>query len=347
MFSVYLIPSQARTKTGRFLAIGFWVTVLAGLVLYGAFGRQLFVLSTLGTVFLYVVLTQSWNILGGYGGYLNFGMVTFFGIGAYSSAILFHYYGLSAFLTAPLAGLSAALAGFLIGVPTLRLRGAYFALVTMIVTFAIQILVLNVPITQGALGIYMPSLPLTPLGVERLFYFLFLGLGTLVTVLVYAIQYSNIGWALVAIREDEDAAEIVGVRTVEVKWAANALACFIAGLVGGLYAQRIAYIEPTGTFSFDISLNVVLMAVIGGAGTWQGPLIGVPLVLLVADALRVTVTSEVNRVIFSLVVILIALFIPGGVMGLLMRWRRHRGNYAPPPSEPGANGSERPPAPRS
>ena len=144
-----------------------------------------------------------------------------------------------------------------------------------------------------------------------MFYFLFLGFAVLVTALVYAIQHSNIGWALVAIREDEDAAEIVGVRTVEVKWAANALACFIAGVVGALYAQRIAYVEPIGTFSFDTSLNVVLMAVIGGPGTWQGPLIGTPLVLLVADALRVTFTSEVNRVIFSIVVIVIALYHPG------------------------------------
>jgi branched-chain amino acid transport system permease protein len=157
-----------------------------------------------------------------------------------------------------------------------------------------------------------------------LFYFLFLGFAVLVTVLVYAIQHSNVGWALVAIREDEDAAEIVGVKTVEVKWAANALACFIAGVVGALYAQRIAYVEPIGTFAFDTSLNVVLMAVIGGPGTWQGPLIGTPLVLLVADALRVTFTSEVNRVIFSVVVIVIALYIPGGVMGLLQRWRKRR-----------------------
>lgn len=324
MFSIYPIPPAGRDAKGRYLVFAFWLAILAGLVLYGAFGRQLFILSTLGTVFLYIVLTQSWNILGGYGGYLNFGMVTFFGIGAYASAILFHYYGLSPLLTAPVAGLAAALSGLLIGIPTLRLRGAYFALVTMIITFAVQILALDAPITQGALGIYLPILSLTPLGVERLFYFLFLGFAVAVTVLVYAIEHSNIGWALVAIREDEDAAEIVGVRTVEVKWAANALACFIAGVVGGLYAQRIAYIEPTGTFSFDISLNVVLMAVIGGPGTWQGPLIGAPLVLLVADALRVTFTSEVNRVIFSLIVILIALFIPGGVMGVLARWRRAR-----------------------
>ncbi|HEX5777251.1 MAG TPA: branched-chain amino acid ABC transporter permease [Xanthobacteraceae bacterium] len=306
------------------MGVAFWIAVLVALVLYGLIGTRLFYLSTLGTVFMYIVLTQAWNILGGYGGYLNFGMVTFFGTGAYASAILFHYFGLSPFLTAPLAGLTAAIAGLLIGIPTLRLRGAYFALVTMIITFAVQILVLNLPWTQGALGIYMQPIGLTPLGVERLFYFLFLGLAAAVTALVYAIERSNMGWALVAIREDEDAAEIVGVKTIEVKWIANAIACFIAGVVGGLYAQRIMYLEPFGTFSFDISLNTVLMAVIGGAGAWQGPLIGAPVVLLVADTLRVTFTSEVNRAIFSIVVIVIALFVPGGVMGLIHRWRRKK-----------------------
>lgn len=324
MLSIFFLGSNERSGWRAWATAAFWLAVLAALVLYGMFGTRLFFLSTLGTVFLYVVLTQAWNILGGYGGYLNFGMVTFFGTGAYASAMIFHYFGLSPFLTAPLAGVAAAIAGLLIGIPTLRLRGAYFALVTMIVTFAVQVLVLNVPYTQGALGIYMQPIGLTPLGVERLFYFVFLGLAVLVTIVVYAIEKSNIGWALVAIREDEDAAEIIGVKTIEVKWIANALACFMAGVVGGLYAQRIMYIEPTGTFSFDISLNVVLMAVIGGPGTWQGPLIGAPLVLLVADTLRVTFTSEVNRAIFSIVVIVIALFIPGGVMGMLDYWRRRR-----------------------
>jgi branched-chain amino acid transport system permease protein len=323
VLSVYFLKSGGRGWRS-WASIAFWLTMLVALILYGLLGTRLFLLSTLGTVFLYVVLTQAWNILGGYGGYLNFGMVTFFGTGAYTSAILFHYFDLSPFVTAPLAGVAAAILGLMIGVPTLRLRGAYFALVTMIITFAVQILVLNARITQGALGIYMQPRPLSPASVERLFYFIFLGLAVAVTALVYAIERSNIGWALVAIREDEDAAEIVGVRTVEVKWLTNALACFIAGAIGGLYAQRILYIEPTGTFSFDISLNVVLMAVIGGPGTWQGPLLGAPIVLLVADALRVTFTSEVNRVIFSVIVIVIALFIPGGVMGVIDRWRRRR-----------------------
>lgn len=333
MLSIFFLASGENRGWRRWLGVAFWLAVFVALVLYGLIGTRLFYLSTLGTVFMYIVLTQAWNILGGYGGYLNFGMATFFGTGAYASAILFHYFGLSPFLTAPLAGLAAAIAGLLIGIPTLRLRGAYFALVTMIITFAVQILVLNLPWTQGALGIYMQPIGLTPLGVERLFYFLFLGLAAAVTALVYAIERSNMGWALVAIREDEDAAEIIGVKTIEVKWIANAIACFIAGVVGGLYAQRIMYLEPFGTFSFDISLNTVLMAVIGGAGAWQGPLIGAPVVLLVADALRVTFTSEVNRAIFSIVVIVIALFVPGGVMGLIHRWRQRKkraGMNAPP-----------------
>lgn len=330
MLKPFFLPSTNDSGSVRLRRLTVWLALLLALAVYGAFGRQLFLLSTLGSVFLYVVLTQAWNILGGYGGYLNFGMVTFFGVGAYTSAVLFQYFELSPFLTAPVAGLAAAVLGVLIGIPTLRIRGAYFALVTMIITFAVQTLVLDMPVTQGALGVYLQPLRFSPLGVERLFYFLFLGCTVLATVLVYAIEHSNFGWALIAIREDEDAAEIIGVRTVEVKWIANGVAAFIAGVVGGLYAQRIMYIEPSGTFAFDISLNVVLMAVIGGAGTWQGPLIGAPLVLLVADMLRVTVTSEVNRAIFSIVVIIIALFVPGGVMGVWSRWRR---GHQPKPVE--------------
>ena len=276
-------------------------------------------------MFLYVELTQSWNILGGYAGYLNFGLVTFFGIGAYASAILFHL--LRPFAVCDHAGrggVAAAVAGLIIGIPTLQVRGAYFALVTMIVTFAVQIVALNAPITQGALGIYLPRLPLTPLNVERLFLFRVpraRGAGHRRRVSGAALEHrlgargNPRGRGRRRDRRRADGAgEMGGERA----------SCFIAGVVGGLYAQRIAYIEPTGTFSFDISLNVVLMAVIGGAGTWQGPVIGTPIVLLVADLLRVTFTSEVNRVIFSLIVILIALFVPGGVMGVLQRWRRRR-----------------------
>jgi branched-chain amino acid transport system permease protein len=325
VLSLFFLPSP-RAASIRHAAVcrAGSIAVVTGLVGFGLLDRNLGLLDLFGTVLMYVVLTQAWNILGGYGGYLNFGMATFFGVGAYTTALLFYFLELPPLLTAPLGGVGSLILGFLIGIPALRLRGAFFAVVTMVITFAVQIVVFDAPFTQGALGIYLDPLPLSPVGVERLFYFLFLALAAGMTALVYAIERSNFGWALVAIREDEDAAEIVGVRTTEVKWIANAIGAGVAGIVGGVYAQRVLYLEPTGAFAFDISLNVVLMAVIGGAGTWQGPLIGAPLVLLVADALRVTVTSEINRVIFSLLVILIALFFPGGVMGtlqdLVRRW---------------------------
>jgi branched-chain amino acid transport system permease protein len=316
----FLSPAKSAThRRGDWMAA---LMVVLALAIYGLAGSDLGLLDTLGTVFMYIVLTQAWNILGGYGGYLNFGMVTYFGIGAYTTALFYQFFHVSPFLSAPLAGIAGAASGLLIGIPTLRLRGAYFAVVTMIITFATQIAVLAVPFTQGAMGIYLPQIELTPRAIEQLFYFIFLGLAAATTALVYAIEHSNFGWALVAIREDEDAAEVVGVHTTEIKWTANALAAFLTGLVGGIYAQRVYYIEPTGTFTLDTSLNVVLMAVIGGVASWQGPLIGTSVVLLVAQWLRVTVTSEANRVIFSLIVILIALFVPRGVMGVVTQARR-------------------------
>jgi branched-chain amino acid transport system permease protein len=308
--------------------------VAVALIAYGATSHDLGFIDTLGTVFMYVVMTQAWNILGGYGGYLNFGIVTYFGIGAYTTALFYQFYQLSPFLTAPLAGVSAGIFGVLIGIPTLRLRGAYFAVVTMIITFAVEIATLTFNFTQGAMGVYLPQLSLEPRAVEQLFYFVFFALACLTTALVYGIEHSNFGWALVAIREDEDAAEIIGVRTVEIKWIANALAAFLTGLAGGLYAERVLYIEPTSTFTLDTSLNVVLMAVIGGASSWQGPLIGAPLVLLVAQFLRITITSDANRAVFSLIVILIALYVPGGIIGMVQGLR----NRAMPKSAPATAG---------
>jgi len=322
----FLSPARSAAHRRGDLLVA--LAVVLALVVYGLTSSDLGLLDTLGSVFMYIVLTQAWNILGGYGGYLNFGMVTYFGIGAYTTALMYQFFHVSPFLSAPLAGIAAAASGLLIGIPTLRLRGAYFAVVTMIITFATQIAVLVVPFTQGAMGIYLPQLAFTPRGVELLFYFIFLALAAATTALVYAIEHSNFGWALVAIREDEDAAEVVGVHTTEIKWTANALAAFLTGVVGGIYAQRVFYIEPTSTFTLDTSLNVVLMAVIGGAASWQGPLIGSSVVLLVAQFLRVTVTSEANRVIFSLIVILVALFAPRGVMGAITQARRARGVVA-------------------
>jgi len=329
-------PVVARLPAAAAGRLGAWAPrgVLVALGVVGLTVEALGLLSALTNVFLFVALAQAWNLLGGYAGYLNLGMAVFFGVGAYTTGILAHQLGWSPFATAPLAGVVAALWAAAVGVPSLRVRGAYFAILTMILGFLVQSLAYNAALTRGAMGIYVTPLPWGRRAVEQVFYFLFLGLAALATWGVARIERSTFGWALVAVREDEDAAEVLGVRTTRVKMAALLLGALLAGVAGGLYTQRIGYIEPTGTFSLDISIDVVLMTMVGGAGTWQGPVLGVPLVMLVAEALRVGVTKvavfgtrvpvEFNRVIFGLVLIVIALWAREGLMGLLRPRRARR-----------------------
>ncbi len=310
------------------------VVLLALAVGIGLWWEGLGLLSTLTNVFLFLTLTQAWNLLGGYAGYLNLAMAVFFGVGAYTTGILAYAQGWPAVVTAPLGGLVAVLWAAAVGVPSLRVRGPYFAVLTMILGFLAQVLAYNVPWTRGAMGIYVPPLPWSRRAVEQFFYFAYLALGLVVTGIAARIQSTRFGAALVAVREDEVAAGILGVRTTWVKVAALLLGAFWAGVAGGLYTQRIGYIEPTGVFSLDVSVDVVLMAMVGGAGTWQGPLLGVPVVMLVAELLRVGVVhlglfgaripAEFNRVVFGGALMVLALYAPEGLMGLVRPFRGRR-----------------------
>ncbi len=325
--------SEPVPPTGRLVPVSTTV-IVAALVMVGLWTQALGLLSTLTNILMFVVLAQGWNLLGGFGGYLNLGMGTFFGLGAYTSAIFFHHQGLSPFLTAPLGGIVAALAAAAVGIPSLRVRGPYFAILTLILGFLAQFWAFNAKVTRGALGIYVTQLSLDGRTMEQIFYFLYLALAVLATWVVARIERSKLGFALMAVREDEDAAEILGVRTTRVKMIGFLAGALMAGVVGGIHSQRIGYIEPSSVFSLDISIDVVLMTIVGGAGTWQGPILGVPLVMLVAETLRVGVTrvalfgtrfpAEFNRVVFGTILILIALFARHGLMGLVRPVRGRR-----------------------
>ncbi len=320
--------------TQRQRGLLFLIAALALAVGIGLFVDRGGLLSAVTTMFMFLALAQAWNILGGYAGYINFGMAGFFGAGAYTTAILFHEFGFSPFLTAILGGAVAVAIALVVGVPSLRLRGSYFAIVTLIITFAIQLVVFDVPITQGSIGITLGALPFPPRVTAQVFYFVFLILAVLATLAVYVIERSRFGYALVAIREDEDAADVLGVRTTTVKTLALLIGAGMAGIVGGIYSADILYIEPSGTFALDISLNVVLIAIVGGAGSWQGALIGAPVILLVADFLRVGIShfslggaqlpTEFNRLFFGAVLIGVALYAPGGIMGVVRGVRGRR-----------------------
>jgi branched-chain amino acid transport system permease protein len=320
---------SGRPWVGRALV----AAVLAVLVMLGL-RAELGLLTLLTTALMYVMIAQGWNVLGGYGGYLNLGMAAFFGIGAYTTAILFVRFGWSPFATLPLAGLASALLAMVVGLPSLRLRGSYFAILTLVIGFLIQTYALNSSLTQGAMGLFLDAPTSGPRRTEQVFFFVYLVLAVAVTVVVLFVERSKFGYALRAIREDEDAAEILGVQTTRVKMRALLLGAVIAGVAGGLYSYRIGYIEPGGIFALTLSIDVVLMTTVGGAGSWIGPVLGAPLIVVLADVLRVTVTrlqvfgasvpTEFNRVVLGLLLVGVALYAKRGIVGLFQRARGRR-----------------------
>jgi branched-chain amino acid transport system permease protein len=272
-----------------------------------------------GTVLMYVALASAWNLLGGYAGYLNFGSVMFMGVGAYSTALLSARLGVNPLYTLPVAGVFAAVAALLVGLPGFRLRGDYFAVATFVLTLALQQLAFALPVTGGANGLVVPNAVSSLDGAVRLFCVLFGAVAVLATGCCWGLERTRWADALTAVREDEDAAEVLGVPTLRVKLVAFVVGAALAGLVGCLYAAQLLYIEPTGTFDFQVSLAVVVAAVIGGKGTWWGPVLGACLTQLVLQVLLANVAGTWNQLVFGAVLIVVVLGAPRGIAGMFHR----------------------------
>lgn len=308
--------------------------LLMALVLLGLVFDDQGWLAVAATIFMYIAMVQGWNLLGGYAGYLNLGTAAFFGIGAYATTVLADEVPLHFLITPLVGGVLAALAAALIGLPALRLRGAHFAIFTLLLGFVVNSLARNLGITGGGMGQFAPVLPFSGATLVRAWYFIFLGLAIVVTILIFLAGRSRLGDALVAIREDEEAAMVLGVKVNGLKMACFAFGSFVAGVLGALFAYRVTYIEPDTAVTVVISINVVIMAVVGGLGRWQGPVVGVPAVMLLAELLRVgvlrlgdigiDVRAESNRIVLGLGVIAIALYAKDGIVGIFSQVRRRR-----------------------
>ena len=328
-----MTPAVTRSgRSTRLPAAGIGIGGLLLAVVAQFLDQSLLSLTT--TILLYVVLVQAWNILGGYVGYLNLGTAAFFGVGSYTVGMLTYHFGWPPFASAGVAGVTAVLVALALAAPTLRLRGAYFAIMTLIVTFILQTVALNWPATQGAIGIFLTPATPNPRLNEMIFFAIYLVLGVLLTMGVMVMERSRIGNALRAVREDEDAASVLGIDTTRVKTIAFVVGAGFAGVVGGIQGYRLSYVEPFGAFDIALSINVVVMAVLGGAGSWAGPLIGAPAVVALAELFRVAVTHvqvfgqtlpiELNRLGLGTIIILLALFAPRGVVGIFQRVRGRR-----------------------
>ncbi|MCL6442623.1 MAG: branched-chain amino acid ABC transporter permease [Alicyclobacillus sp.] len=282
---------------------------------------------------MYLALAQGWNLLGGYAGYLNLGTASLFGLGAFGAGIVSSNFN-EPLPVALLAGVLLAVAGgVFMGALSLRLRGAYFAIFTFVSIFVLQAIANTIGITHGAQGIMMPSVGnLSYDTLTRIWYSSFVAVGALATCVVLWVERSRWGAALVAIREDEAAAEVLGIRTTRLKMLAFLVAAVVSGLAGGLYAFQQQFIYPSTIFADSMSLEVVLMAIAGGGGSWLGPIIGTPLVMGVSSLLELAaghvfvfgngMPPQLERIIYGVLLVVVGLFLPRGIVDLVRRRRR-------------------------
>ena len=258
-------------------------------------------------------LALAQNVLLGYTGYPAFGGIAFFGIGGYTTAILMKSYSVPFLPSLIIGGLVAGLTALIIAPPLMRLKSHYFAITTLALQLALGEVVANLEFTGGTDGINLPIYrgPLE----GSLFYFLFLLLALISFLINLWVDRSVFGYALKAIREDEVAAESVGVNTVLFKSLSFGIASFLTGLVGGVYAYWITYIDPTSMFDPLLSVKTFVALLLGGVGTTVGPLLGAFLLEMVSEIVWSGLT-EVHGIILGLLIVLGILLIPRGILGV-------------------------------
>lgn len=265
-------------------------------------------------LFMYLTLAGSWNIITGYTGYLALGHAAFFGIGAYTSAILVTKFSIPWPIGALAGGMAAAFGAAIMGGICLRLRHIFFAIATLAFGEAIRVVALSWDkLTAGGMGISIPPSPnLAP------FYYAMFGCAVATVAMTYLLARSDFGLRLLAIREDEDAAESVGIDTTRAKIVAFILSAVLCGVAGGIYAPYITYIEPISVFSLLITTQLIVMAVFGGTGTVWGPVIGVA-VLGTLQELFWANFPYFHRVLFGALIVVTILFMPNGLIELLKK----------------------------
>ena len=303
--------AQKGTITkGLFLGI----LIIVGIALPFFSGN--FIIRFVTNTLMFAILASAWNIIGGYTGYASFGNVVFLGIGAYVSAVLMEKGGIPFWVSFPVSGFAAAIFAILIGLPVLRLKGHYFAIATLGVAEAMKALVDNLEITEGNSGIYLPVMDLSVKSQYIFFYFMMLGVLTLTLVVTYIFLKKKLGYGLIAIREDEEAANSLGVNTTLFKVTSFALSGFFSGLAGSLYAYQQGFIKPESVFDVGVTIKMIVMAVFGGIGSILGPLLG---------ALSIEIISEIltnyflvaHTLFFGAIVIFAIVFTPKGIMDII------------------------------
>jgi branched-chain amino acid transport system permease protein len=278
-----------------------------------------FVVQLLFRVAIFAVVGIAWNLIGGYAGQLSLGHVTYFGLGGYGFSLCHASLGVNMWLSLLFGGLVACLAALVIGSVTFRLRGPYFVLSTIAAAEIVRIVALNASFTHGAIGILSPSLFSNP-GVDSKFY------ATAVALLAISVAFarwthgSRFGYYLRAIRENEDTAMAVGVNPARYKLLALLPSALLTALAGGIYASFSQFVGPESVLAIDISVQAAVIAMLGGAATVWGPVIGSAILTISSEVFK-AYFEEAHLLIYGLLLVLVVLFLPGGVVSIYPRLR--------------------------
>jgi branched-chain amino acid transport system permease protein len=314
--------SRLRSGVGIVL-IG--AVLMAATMLLGAHIGEYYYLATY-TILQFIVLGTAWNILGGYGGYVNFGTAGFFAIGCYTTIVLNKILPMPLFFEMVVAAVTAGLVGLGTGYLTLRLRGVFFSIATLALAIVLQTLIVNWSFVGGARGVYVirPAISGIFASYVQFLVMLMLGLAIFAVFAAWAVEKSWIGIGLAAIRDDEAAAETSGVPSLRLKLIATTMSGAIMGMAGAPFPYYVTYVDPATAFGLAIAVNSIAMPLVGGTATWWGPVVGAILLGSAQQILTVTISSAANLFIVGILLVVFLTVAPRGVVGIVRGWKRGR-----------------------
>lgn len=311
---------------GAFTRAGFWVCALAAAALgLPLLASNAFMMDIFIRIFLFAFIGVAWNLMGGYARQLSLGHAAFFGLGAYTSTILLIRFGVSPWIGMLAGGAVAMLASLPIGALCFRLRGPYFAIATIATAQVLMLLFLKFrDFTWGAEGTTIPNLGNAPMMMQfegkAPYYYIALALLAAGLAITWKIERSWMGYYLVAVGEDEDAAEAVGVNAFRIKRNVYMISAFLTALAGTFYVQYIYFIDPNTVFSFNVSVEAALVSIVGGIGALWGPVLGAFLLEATSALLQGWLGGGhggVQLTVYSLILITVILWRPSGLIGIL------------------------------
>ena len=270
---------------------------------------------------LVATLAQGWNVIGGYAGYPSFGNSVFYGLGTYGTAIAMAQFHTSFEVGLVSGAVLGVLCALVFGIPILRLRGPYFAIATLGLAAVMSAIIATIDIAGKNIGLILPLFR-----GDTMFYEMSLVLLVAATGTVAWISQSRFGLGLVAIREDEDAAQVMGINTTMYKVAALTVAAFFSAVAGGIHAYWITFIDPASAFDPSLNVRMVIMTLFGGPGTVLGPVIGAFVLSGVSEVLASKATN-VASLFYGFVIVLAVLLMPKGVLDLIDGFRYSRWRY--------------------